>query len=50
MPMNTKQRQIEETLKKIKEIDKQLIADPKNTQLKVDKAILTEFKTFLRNK
>ena len=48
--MKTKQEQIQETQKKIEDIDKQLVADPENQQLKKDKVILQEFITFLKNK
>ena len=48
--MKTKEQQIEETLKKIEDIDKQLVADPENQQLKKDKAILAELITFLKTR
>lgn len=46
--MNTKQ--IEETLKKIEDIDKQLAANPENKQLKIDRAVLVSKVDFLKNK
>lgn len=48
--MKIKDRQIDDTRKKIKNIDQQLITDPQNKQLKTDKAILSELITFLKYK
>lgn len=48
--MKVKYKQIENTHKKIKNTDRQLIVDPQNKQLKIDKAILSELITFLNKK
>ena len=47
--MKTKE-QIEETLKKIEDIDKQLVPDPENQQLKTERAVLVSKIDFLKNK
>ena len=48
--MKNKDSQTKITQKKIENINQKLVTDPKNRQLNVDKAILTEFSTFLKNK
>lgn len=48
--MKPKKKQLEKIQKKVMDVDQQLIVDPKNSQLKIDKAVFTEFITFLKNK
>ena len=50
MNKTKKQERIEETLKQIEAIDKQLIAYPENKQLKMDRAVLVSKVDFLKNK
>ena len=48
--MKTKDKQIEETLKKVEDIDKRLAANPEIKELKNEKAILLSKIDFLKNK